>query len=75
MKTYTGRVTSINMDKTIVVQVTRMWIHPIYKKRVKRTKKFLVHDEKNQAKLDQTVTFTESTPISKRKRHKLVTGK
>ena len=72
MKTFTGIVTSTKMDKTIVVEVTRMWMHPKYKKTVKRTKKYLVHDEVQSASLKDTVKFTESTPISKRKRFKLL---
>ena len=71
MKTFQGIVTSTKMDKTAVVQVTRMWMHPKYKKRVKRTKKYLIHDEKNIAKVNDKVIFSESKPISKRKSFKL----
>ena len=72
MKTFTGTVISINMDKTTVVQVTRMWLHPKYKKTVKKTKKYLVHDEKNETKVGDEVVFSEHRPISKKKRFKLV---
>lgn len=72
MKSFTGTATSIQMDKTVVVEVTRQWLHPKYKKTVKRTKKYLVHDEKNQAKVGDVVTFKETKPVSKRKRFILV---
>lgn len=68
MKTLVGVVTSTKMTKTIGVEVTRAWTHPIYKKTIKRTKKYLVHDEKEIAKFGDKVSFTESKPFSKRKR-------
>ena len=68
MKEFTGKVTSTSMQKTIVVTVVRQWTHPKYKKTIKRTNKYLVHDEKEQAKMNDNVIFTESKPISKRKR-------
>lgn len=72
MRLFTGKATSTKMDKTVVVEVTRQWMHPKYKKTVKRTKKYLVHDVKSQANIGDIVTFTESKPISKRKRFKLM---
>jgi len=71
MKSYLGKVTSTKMQKTIVVEVTRLWMHPKYQKKVKRTKKYLVHDEKSLAGLGDTVQFNESVPISKLKRFRL----
>jgi small subunit ribosomal protein S17 len=71
MKQFKGTVISDKMDKTIVVLVERDWMHPLYKKTIKRTKKYLVHDEKG-AKIGDSVVFTETKPISKRKRFKLV---
>jgi len=71
MKVYTGIVTSVKMQKTITVTVTSRWMHPKYKKTVKRTKNYLVHDEKEQAKLNDEVIFIDSKPISKRKRFTL----
>jgi small subunit ribosomal protein S17 len=65
MKTYTGVVISDKMTNTIVVEVARDWVHPIYKKTVKRTKKYPVHDEKSIAKIGDTVSFSESKPFSK----------
>lgn len=68
MKPIIGTVVSDNMQKTIVVEVVNRWQHPLYKKIVKRTKKYLVHDEKEQAKVGDTVSAIESKPISRRKR-------
>lgn len=71
-KTRTGVVVSDKMDKTIVVAFDRLVKHPLYKKYVKKTKKFYAHDEKNDAKLGDTVLIAEVTrPISKSKRWRL----
>ena len=67
MKTLTGTVTSLKTIKTATVSVTTRWQHPMYKKIMKKTKKYLVHDELG-AKLGQEVTIAETKPISKRKR-------
>jgi small subunit ribosomal protein S17 len=61
----TGRVVSDKMDKTVVVAVDRMFEHPIYKKRIRRTTKYFVHDEKNEAKTGDLVEFVDCRPISK----------
>ena len=66
-KTFTGVVTSDKMDKTIVVTVTNRTLHPLYKKYVTSTKKFKVHDEKNEAKTGDTVCIVECRHISKDK--------
>ena len=63
-----GVVVSDKMDKTIVVQVERRVMHPIYKKFVRRTKKYAAHDEGNVHKVGETVRIQECRPISKRKR-------
>ena len=63
-----GVVVSHKGDKTIVVMVERRVMHPIYKKFVTRSKKFLAHDESNACKSGDTVRIQESRPISKRKR-------
>ena len=63
-----GVVVSDKMDKTIVVQVERRVMHPIYKKFVRRTKKYAAHDEANAHKVGETVRIRECRPISKRKR-------
>lgn len=70
-KTKTGRVVSDAMDKTIVVAVERLVEHPIYKKRLRRTKKFHAHDENNEAHVGDTVRIAETRPISKTKSWRL----
>lgn len=68
----TGKVVSDAADKTITVLVERRLKHPVYKKFIKRSSKFLAHDEGNAAKVGDTVSIIESRPISKRKRWALV---
>jgi len=67
-KIYTGKVTSNKMDKTVVVAVTRLFQHPVYKKTVKRVTKFKAHDEQNKCDIGDTVKITEIRPLSKEKR-------
>ncbi|MFN3301542.1 MAG: 30S ribosomal protein S17 [Patescibacteria group bacterium] len=69
---FKGVVVSDKMDKTIVVRVERIKVHPKYKKRYKVHKKFKVHDEKNEAKVNDWVIFEECRPISKEKKWRLV---
>ena len=71
-RTKTGRVVSDKMDKTIVVSVARLARHPIYKRVVKATKKFAAHDERNEARIGDTVLIEESRPLSATKRWRLV---
>jgi len=71
MKETLGVVVSSKMDKTIIVKVTRRVPHPVYRKIVKKFKKYYVHDEKKQAQLGDTVLFVETRPMSKLKRWKL----
>jgi len=68
-----GVVVSDKMDKTIVVEVERRIMHPIYKKFVRRTKKYAAHDEANAHKVGETVRIRECRPISKRKRWEVIT--
>lgn len=68
-----GTVVSDKMDKTITVLVERRYMHPIYKKYLKRTKKYAAHDEQNIAREGQKVQIIECAPISKRKSWTLVT--
>jgi len=63
----TGRVTSDKMDKTVTVLVDRRVIHPLYKKFIRRSKKYAAHDEQNTCKSGDTVRIIECPPISKRK--------
>ncbi len=67
-----GLVTSDKMDKTITVSIERKVKHPIYGKFVKTTKKFKAHDETNDAKVGDTVKISETRPLSKTKRWRLV---
>lgn len=69
---FQGEVISDKMNKTIIVRVERIKVHPKYKKRYKVYRKFKVHDEKNEAKKGDQVIFEECRPISKEKRWKLI---
>ena len=67
-----GIVVSNKMEKTIVVAIETMALHPIYKKRVKKTTKFKAHDESNVAQTGDKVRIMETRPLSKDKRWRLV---
>jgi len=67
-KTYTGKVVSNKMDKTVVVAITRLFQHPVYKKVVKKVSKFKAHDAENACDIGDTVIITETKPMSKDKR-------
>jgi small subunit ribosomal protein S17 len=71
-KERTGLVVSDKMDKSITVVVERKEKHPIYGKFLKRTKKFIAHDENNDCNIGDTVKIAETRPISKSKRWRLV---
>lgn len=71
-KTRVGVVTSDKMDKTVVVSVETLVEHPLYKKRIKQTKKFKAHDEQNQCKSGDKVRIMETRPLSKDKRWRVV---
>lgn len=66
-----GIVVSDKMDKTIVVKVERQYKHPLYKKMIRRHKKFKAHDENNECNLGDTVEIQECRPLSRDKRWKL----
>ena len=71
-KTYiTGKVVSAKNDKTITVLVETYKNHPLYHKRVKTSKKYTAHDEKNIAKVGDTVRLVSTRPLSKTKRYAL----
>ncbi len=70
-KTITGVVSSDKSDKTIVITVREKKTHPLYRKQYTTSKKFIAHDEKNEAKLGDKVVVVETRPISKRKRFTL----
>ncbi|MDR2339069.1 MAG: 30S ribosomal protein S17 [Deltaproteobacteria bacterium] len=65
-------VVSDKMDKTVVVLVNRQVQHPVYKKYIRRRAKFMAHDEKNQARMGDTVEIVQSRPLSKLKRWRLI---
>ena len=67
-----GVVVSNKMDKSIVVAVERKEKHPMYGKFVKKTTKFVAHDEKNECSVGDTVRIMESRPLSKTKNWRLV---
>lgn len=66
-KTRVGKVVSSKMNKTVVVAITRMVKHPLYKKYIKRTTKVYAHDEQNDAREGDTVRVVETRPLSKTK--------
>ncbi|GAA0116381.1 MULTISPECIES: 30S ribosomal protein S17 [Clostridium] len=71
-KTRIGKVVSDKMDKTIVVAVETKVRHPLYGKTVNTTTKFKVHDENNDARINDRVSIMETRPLSKDKRWRLV---
>lgn len=71
-KQQVGVVASNKMDKSITVLVQRRLKHPIYGKYVKKSKKFMAHDEANEANIGDTVKIEESRPLSKRKKWRLI---
>ncbi len=70
-KTLIGVVSSDKVDKTIVVTVQTRKTHPIYRKQYTVSKKFMAHDEKNEAQVGDRVAIVETRPVSARKRHAL----
>ena len=69
-----GTVVSDKNDKTIIVSVERRVMHPVYKKFIRRSKRFAAHDEANAAKVGDVVYIRECRPISKSKRWEVVTA-
>jgi small subunit ribosomal protein S17 len=67
-----GRVTSTKMQKTVVVTVMRQTTHPLYKRVVRRSKNFLVHDEKGECGVGDWVRIRETRPLSRLKRWRVV---
>ena len=66
-----GLVVSDKPEKTVTVSVETLVRHPMYKKRVRRSKRFMVHDEGNEARVGDTVRIIETRPLSARKRWRL----
>ena len=69
-----GVVVSDKMDKTVVVNVERKFPHPLYKKYIKRSKRYHAHDENNTHKVGDTVSIQECRPLSKTKRWEIVSS-
>lgn len=69
---FEGVVVSDKMDKTIVAVVERLKMHPIYKKKYKVSRRYKIHDENNQAKVDNIIRFEACRALSKGKRWRLV---
>lgn len=68
----TGMVTAVSGSKTVTVTVSLKKTHPVYNKRYSVSKKFMVHDEKSEAKLGDKVSFKSVQKMSKKKSHALV---
>jgi small subunit ribosomal protein S17 len=71
-KIRTGVVVSDQNDKTVTVLVERQFAHPLYTKQVRQTKKYRAHDESNEYKMGDVVRITETRPLSKTKRWRVV---
>jgi small subunit ribosomal protein S17 len=67
-KTLTGVVWSDKMEKTVIVMVNRLVLHPVYKKYIRKRKKVKAHDEKNECRVGDKVLLIETRPLSKEKR-------
>jgi small subunit ribosomal protein S17 len=72
MKIFTGKVVAKKMAKTATVEIERIVAHSLYQKRLKKVRKYQVHDEKDETKVGQTVRFIACAPISKMKKWKIV---
>jgi len=71
INTKIGKVVSDGMEKSVVVKVEYLVSHPLYKKRIKKSTKFMAHDEKNACGIGDKVKIAETRPLSKRKRWKV----
>ena len=67
-KTLVGVVSGDKMDKTVIVAVNRLVLHPVYKKYIRKKKKVKAHDERNDCHIGDKVLLTETRPLSKEKR-------
>jgi len=72
LNTKIGKVVSDGMEKSVVVKVEYLVSHPLYKKRIKKSTKFMAHDEKNTCGVGDKVKIAETRPISKRKRWRVI---
>ena len=67
-----GQVVGNKMDKSVTVAVVRKYKHPVYGKFIRKTTRFMAHDEKNECGVGDTVRIMETRPLSKNKRWRLV---
>ena len=67
-----GTVVSAKMQKSVVVELRRRIAHPLYTKQATRTKRVVAHDERNEARVGDVVRLTETRPLSKTKRWRVV---
>lgn len=72
-RVFQGKVVKNAKDKTVVVYVERRVMHPVYKKIIRRSKKYMAHDEQNLCKEGDLVRIRECRPLSKRKRWEILT--
>ena len=72
MKVIEGKVESVKMDKTVVVSVVRSTAHPLYKKIIRRTKRYKVHNEDETISVGDRVKIVSCRPISKQKAYKIL---
>jgi small subunit ribosomal protein S17 len=71
-KVRVGKIISDKMQKTVVVEITRLVRHPLYKKTIKRKKKFYAHDENEECKVGDIVEIMETRPLSRLKRWRVI---
>ena len=71
LKLQSGIVVSNKMDKSIVVKIERKIKHPFYKKTIKRSKKYIAHDEQNECQVGDLVQIAECRPLSRHKHYRL----
>jgi len=71
LKLQSGIVVSNKMDKSIVVKIERKIKHPLYKKTIKRSKKYIAHDEQNECQVGDLVQIAECRPLSRHKHYRL----
>lgn len=72
-RVFLGKVVKDAKDKTVLVNVERRVMHPVYKKIIRRSKKYMAHDEDNSCKAGEIVRIRECRPLSKRKRWEILT--
>jgi len=72
MKILSGKVVSTKMSNTLVVEVAKSRLHPLYKKIIRKTKKYKIHNEDKNVSVGDTVRLVPTRPISKEKHYKLL---